>query len=1635
MPKQQPDVQEKKQIRPKQQPESQVAESLAEQTPAEDYLLHGPQGVFGHGTTRNQVARLADPTLTTGDRHFMAGQIGQVQGNLHLQRVMTAARSSQAKNNGSSQNGTKSLARQAEINAETPALPGGEAWGDLFGFGDPSTSLAFDTPPSDEGHNRHQHHLVQREDNANGVGADDANSDQTPDNTNFNLVPTLIPREILEEALREVEATEDSSEAEVPSATEATPAEPPLPDQVEVMAPDGFEFELLPPEARLRLLGELNITATLSAVSLIWQRRQLQLGLSMGYGGSVTGSASYDTDMGPLSAQAGYEPAGEVDDFRLGARPPGLGPDSSTDIGDIFSLDLSLGLPPLPMADKFSESMNDAGQSLPDLPSEDAIDEIGEAGENIGALFERTQPEEPQVNWGVYLRFMYNEQLGFAAMGGLGLQFKQDESSTITVNEPNDEYEQEADQVADAVMRMPEPTATRRPLTAAESPNSTNIQAKENGAEGPTVTPEVETNINSMAGGGQPLPDEEREFFESRMGQDFSQVRLHTDGQAAQTSQDLSARAFTVGSDIAFNQGEYQPGTDEGRRLMAHELTHVVQQGGATSQIQRWGPDEDDETEVDTDSTEVSETETDAVPSTGEAATNSAEGGQAEAKTGDPQAEEGQTDTGGGGQTEAGEGDGAGDPDALEEEVGEEVTIEDGDSDLINFELAEHERWAGSFGEMGTTGSDQRAEFILQQAGQGAMSTAGAAFGTSFAMGAIGAGVGQLAGRQLARAAVSRGLVTKGLPGLGPAIGGVMAIAGLATRDWGQTFDTIGRIGEGEGYAGLANDLEGIAEALDLATQIIDIIAGVAGAIMVASVFIPPLAPALPICTSIATYGSLTSTAIGAIVNYVLRPTVPALRALHTFESQGDPAQIEAEGRQLQASSGQLIGALAGAAGGLAGGAVGGAGGRRADTALQNRRAQQTGGSPNVNVATGPGPRIHAEVPEAPTRVDGGDDRPTIPMPALDADDTQPMPIPTFDDAPTQITPRPDFDDAPTQIIPRPDFDDAPTQIIPRPDFDDAPTQITPRPDFDDAPTQIIPRPDDTQPMPIPPAGSDESSLSSPGQPGDAGTSPGSTSNNDSYTRTIDPTPDRARAMEQYHAQVSADPGRESGVWRDGDGNYHVMQGGPTSVAPPEGATLPLECIYHSHPTSADPAQRNLNSQPSQAGGDFGNGLQNQHSQWPAGRRQDSELHFPTYDQAGNHTGYGATQFTYDPTHPLPLQVQTRLPDGTVSQQRYASFADYEQRARVGVSGPAEMTPEQAAQIRTNADRQLQQDVAAANQRVEGLTGSSQPGLWSATIREGGAAGRRAASDEDQSPPPSSQAAHGSAYTTTIPGAEPGETIEIPINPAYPEPPGTMAELEALQEQINIAQTTEEQLNNTEEVMSAQAEQQRDHDTQLGEAQGVAQDLSAGRTAHQSAVDSTTNTNTQQQSTATDTLSTLNQTAEHTTALYTLVGSLRLFQGMAGLFSYLPGSLGRGAEEASNDAGELITTLNRVSESDQVQANVQQGQGQMQANEQRIASVSTAGSETDAELTTGQEQLTQLQEGNVAALAETEAVIENASEEQNEATDSEDESQTAYDELLGQLESWAEEHRQAREDAIRQTAEPLREQGYTVSED
>jgi hypothetical protein len=140
------------------------------------------------------------------------------------------------------------------------------------------------------------------------------------------------------------------------------------------------------------------------------------------------------------------------------------------------------------------------------------------------------------------------------------------------VSEPGDQYEREADRKADAVMRMPDPAYQGK--NAPLSMISQTAAASTWVVETPPAVHEV------LSSPGQPLAPATRDFFEQRFGHDFSRVRIHVDDRAAVSARSLGALAYTAGDNVVFGRGQYVPGSTSGRRLLAHELTHAMQQGG-----------------------------------------------------------------------------------------------------------------------------------------------------------------------------------------------------------------------------------------------------------------------------------------------------------------------------------------------------------------------------------------------------------------------------------------------------------------------------------------------------------------------------------------------------------------------------------------------------------------------------------------------------------------------------------------------------------------------------------------------------------------------------------------------------------------------------------------------------------------------------------------------------------------------------------------------------------------------------------------------------------------------------------------------------------------------------------------------
>ena len=166
----------------------------------------------------------------------------------------------------------------------------------------------------------------------------------------------------------------------------------------------------------------------------------------------------------------------------------------------------------------------------------------------------------------------------------------------LAISEPGDGHEQGADRLAEHVMATPEsqlshacpyggqcaPCQSEQPVQPEQHSGLPPSHVQASGAGRVPARPSVHDVVRSP---GQPLDPATRAFMEPRFGYDFSQVRIHSDAAAARSARDVNADAYTVGRDVVFGAGQFVPGTKEGRRLIAHELAHVMQ----TSEAQR-GP-------------------------------------------------------------------------------------------------------------------------------------------------------------------------------------------------------------------------------------------------------------------------------------------------------------------------------------------------------------------------------------------------------------------------------------------------------------------------------------------------------------------------------------------------------------------------------------------------------------------------------------------------------------------------------------------------------------------------------------------------------------------------------------------------------------------------------------------------------------------------------------------------------------------------------------------------------------------------------------------------------------------------------------------------------------------------------------
>ena len=158
----------------------------------------------------------------------------------------------------------------------------------------------------------------------------------------------------------------------------------------------------------------------------------------------------------------------------------------------------------------------------------------------------------------------------------------------VVVGAANDRYEQEADRVADEVMGRTGDAASVSHFAPATTVQricqecEEELQRKPMAIDSKSAGGNAGVDVSGLSG-GRPLSEGTRSFFEPRLGADFSNVRVHTENDAAQSARSINAKAYTWNNHIVFNDGEYAPESFAGRHLLAHELTHVIQQSNRVS--------------------------------------------------------------------------------------------------------------------------------------------------------------------------------------------------------------------------------------------------------------------------------------------------------------------------------------------------------------------------------------------------------------------------------------------------------------------------------------------------------------------------------------------------------------------------------------------------------------------------------------------------------------------------------------------------------------------------------------------------------------------------------------------------------------------------------------------------------------------------------------------------------------------------------------------------------------------------------------------------------------------------------------------------------------------------------------------
>ena len=220
-----------------------------------------------------------------------------------------------------------------------------------------------------------------------------------------------------------------------------------------------------------------------------------------------------------------------------------------------------------PLSERF-DAPSDGILSMTETPFHTGMDEHA-------ALLAMAHSDEARSNLIMHLQQTCGNRYVQRLLNSVRVQAK------LTVSNPSDVYEQEADRVAKVVNKAIDTKLQRQAEEEEEA------QTKPAGNKPATISEDLEAKIKAERGSGHPLSDVVREPMERAFKADFSDVRVHTDSEADALNQQISAKAFTTGQDVFFREGEYEPGSGRGQELIAPRPLPARQIVGVAQEDQR----------------------------------------------------------------------------------------------------------------------------------------------------------------------------------------------------------------------------------------------------------------------------------------------------------------------------------------------------------------------------------------------------------------------------------------------------------------------------------------------------------------------------------------------------------------------------------------------------------------------------------------------------------------------------------------------------------------------------------------------------------------------------------------------------------------------------------------------------------------------------------------------------------------------------------------------------------------------------------------------------------------------------------------------------------------------------------------